>query len=179
MNKQEMKTLRAQSLLMGGLFVGCIGAAVFLATQRGFFEGYLREKYSPLPENLRPMADAAAQGQLDAEEFEKLTEPERLALYDHWMEGSDAPPAFARVLVEAAPALYIARAERTLVCGNADQRDRALVFLEAAGSDEAAAALEDVSQWARRRKMPELAAQVDAAAERVRQRAPAAGCASE
>ena len=179
MNKQELKTLRAQSLLMGGLLAGCIAAAILLATQRGFFESYLKEKYPPLPEGLRPVADAAAKGRLDPEEFEKLTEPERLTLYGHWMEGTDTPPAAARVLVEAAPALYIARAERTLVCGNADQRGRALAFLEAAGSDEAIPVLEELSRWARRRKMPELAAQIAGAADRLRQRAPAASSASK
>ena len=179
MNKQELKTLRAQSLLMGGLLAGCIGAAVLLATQRGFFEGYLKEKYAPLPEGLRPVADAAAEGQLDPEEFQRLAEPHRLALYDHWMQADDPPPAAARVLVEAAPALYIARAERTLVCGNQQQRGRALAFLEAAGSDEAIPVLEELSRWAARRKMPELAAQVAATADRLRQRAPAASPASK
>ena len=49
MNKQELRTLRGQVLLLTGLFAASIVVAGVIAFQRSFFERYLREKYVVLP----------------------------------------------------------------------------------------------------------------------------------
>lgn len=65
MNKQELRTLKGQLLLLGGMFAGSVVLAMLLATQRGFFEKFVEEKYGALPATLKPLADAAAEGKLD------------------------------------------------------------------------------------------------------------------
>jgi len=168
MNKQELRTLRGQVLLMSGLFASCIVAAILMASQREFFEKFIAEKYAALPASLKPLADAAAAGIIDQETFVKLSPSQHLALYDDWMTRPDPPPAGTpRALVAADPTLYLARAERSLVCGRADQRMRALTFLELAGSKKAIPILRKAGHWAARRKMPEIAARIVATLERL------------
>ncbi|MHC4404288.1 MAG: hypothetical protein ACYTG0_31930 [Planctomycetota bacterium] len=174
MNRQELRTLRSQLLLVAGLFAGCIVAGVLMATQRGFFEEYLREEYAPLPAELKDLADAAASGEIDEARLQGLSQEQRLALYDDWMIRPNPPAGTPKTLVAAAGELYLARAERTLVCGNADQRKKALWFLELAGSSEAVPVLEKASRWAERRSLPELAAAIAETVDRL-QRAPSAG----
>lgn len=176
MNKQELRTLRSQLLLTVGLFAGCIAAAGVMASQRGFFEKYLKEKYAPLPADLKDVADAAGAGEVDPVRFEQLSDAERLALYDDWMSRDPPPANTPRALLTAAGELYLARAERTLVCGNDDQRKRALRFLELAGSREAISRLQKLSRWAARRSLPEFAAAVAETIDRLDQ-APRTGAA--
>ncbi len=169
MNKQELRTLRSQLLLTVGLFAGCIAAAAVMASQRGFFEKYLKEKYAPLPADLKDVADAAAAGEVDPARFEQLSDAQRLALYDDWMTRDPPPVNTPRALMTAAAELYLARAERTLVCGNHDQRKRALRFLELAGSREATARLQKLSRWAARRSLSELVAGIAETIDRLEQ----------
>lgn len=172
MHKDELRTLRGQLLLLGGLFAGCIVAAVIMASQRGFFEQFIAEQYTALPANLQPLVEAAATGAIDREAFAKLSPAQRLALYDEWMTHTDPSPAGTpRALVAADPTLYLARAERSLVCGRAEQKLRALAFLELAGSEDAIPVLRKASRWAARRQRPELATQIATTLERL-ERAP-------
>jgi len=147
-------------MLTVGLFAGCIVAAAVMASQRGFFEKHLKEKYAPLPADIQDVADAAAADEVDPVRFEQLSDQQRLALYDDWMT-RDVPPANTpRALMAADGELYLARAERTLVCGSAVQRKRALSFLELAGSRDAIARLQKLSRWAARRSLSELVAAI-------------------
>lgn len=160
MTSQELRTLRFQLLLMGGLIGGCIVAAAVTASQRTFFERFLKEKYQPIPASLSDVADEAAEGRVDAKKFRELDRLQRLALYDDWMmqtaPSSDEPGA----LLAADCELYLGRVERTLVCGSAEQRARALEFLEKARCCEARDMLQHAADWAKRGNQPELAAQI-------------------
>lgn len=161
MNKQELRTVKGQLLLLGAMFAGSIVLAVFIATQRGFFEKFIEEKYGQLPASMKPLADAAAEGKIDGEAFKKLSQAERLLLYDDWMARPDPPPARTpEVLVAADSALYLARAERTLVGGSEDQKLRALKFIELARSKLAVPLLQKARQWSIKRRTIQLTARI-------------------
>jgi hypothetical protein len=161
MNKRELRTLKGQLLLLFAMFAGSVLLAVFIATQRGFFEKFIEEKYVALPASLKPLADAAAVGQLDLEAFKKLSQTERLFLYDDWMARPEPLPAGTpAALVAADSGLYLARAERTIVSGRDDQKRRALKFLELAGSKEAVPILEKARRWSIKRRTTEMTAKI-------------------
>jgi hypothetical protein len=143
---------------------------VGVALARGFFEPRIKERYKPLPPALASMAEAAAAGRTDiwpedarlqgSPEFREHQTQVRLALYDDWMLREGPPPASPRALVLADGPLFLARAERSLVAGNDEQRVRALKFLELSGSPDAVPVLEKAQTWAARRNLPELAAKI-------------------
>jgi hypothetical protein len=161
MNKQELRTLRGQLLLLGAMLAGSVVLAVSIATQRGFFEKFIEEKYAALPAALKPFADAAAVGRLDREAFNKLSQAERLILYDDWMARPFEPPARTpSELVATDAPLYLARAERTLISGRDDQKVRALKFLELAGAKDAVPILRKARQWSIKRRTLELTAKI-------------------
>ena len=168
MNKEELRTLKGQLLLLGAMFAGSVVLAVFIATQRGFFEKFIEEKYDVLPASMKPLADAVAEGKIDREAFDKLSTQERLLLYDDWMTRPDPPPARTpEVLVAADSALYLARAERTLAGGRTDQKLRALKFIELARSKLAVPLLEKARQWSIKRRTPDLTAKITEVLERL------------
>lgn len=162
MNKKELRTLKGQLLLLGGMFAGSIVLAVFIAMQRGFFEKFIEEKYGVLPASMKALADAAAtEGKLDPEAFNKLSQAERLLLYDDWMTRPDPPPSRTPSALTAADSgLYLARAERTLVSGREDQKMRALKFLELAGARDAIPILQKARQWSIKRRANDMAAKI-------------------
>lgn len=157
MNKRELRTLKGQLLLLGAMFAGSIALAIFVATQRGFFEKFIEEKYGVLPATMKTLADTAAEGKIDEEAFKKLSQAERLLLYDDWMARPDTPPARTpEVLVAADSALYLARAERTLIGGREDQKLRALKFIELARAKMAVPLLQKARQWSIKRRTIQL-----------------------
>ena len=161
MNKQELRTLKGQLLLLGAMFAGSVVLAVFIATQRQFFEKFIEEKYGVLPANMKALADGAAEGKLDREAFNKLTQSERLLLYEDWMTRTEPPPSRTpEALVAADSQLYLARAERTLAGGREDQKLRALKFLELAASKDAVPILQKARQWSIKRHTVELTAKI-------------------
>jgi hypothetical protein len=161
MNKQELRTLKGQLLLLGAMFAGSLVLAVFIATQREFFEKFIEEKYGVLPASMKPLADAAAEGKIDQEAFNKLSQQERLLLYDDWMARPDPPPARTpEVLVASDSALYLARAERTIVGGREDQKLRALKFIELAGARQAVPLLQKARRWSIKRGTTQLTAKI-------------------
>jgi hypothetical protein len=168
MNKQELRTLKGQLLLLGAMFAASVALAVFIASERRFFEKFIEEKYAPAPETLRPLADAAASGRLDAGEFNKLSQADRLILYDDWMARPEGGPRLTpAALLAADPGLYLARAERTIVSGRDDQKTRALKFLELAGSRDAIPILRKARQWSIRRRTFEMTAKITETLERL------------
>ena len=169
MNKQELRTLKGQLLLLGAMFAGSVVLAVLIATQRPFFEKFIAEKYGVLPASMKTLADGAAEsGKIDAEAFSKLTEEERLLLYDDWMTRPDPPPLRTpAALVAADQKLYLARAERSLVGGSDNQKTRALKFLELAGSKDAIPLLRKARQWSVKRRTLDLTAKITDVLERL------------
>jgi hypothetical protein len=157
MNKQELRTLKGQLLLLGAMFAGSLVLAIFIAAQRHFFEKFIEEKYGQIPASMKTLADAAAEGKIDGEAFNKLSHAERLLLYDDWMARPDPPPTRTpEVLVAADSALYLARAERTIVGGSEDQKLRALKFIELAGARQAVPLLQKTRQWSIKRRTTRL-----------------------
>jgi hypothetical protein len=172
MNSRELRRLRVQLVLTLGLLAGCVGAAIFTAANRWWFEKWLVEKYAPLPAQLRAVADSAAQGNLNGEAFARLSNEQRILLYDDWMSRGESPLDIApKALLSAAPDLYIARVERTLVCGSAEQRERGLAFLDSCPRAEALPMLEKARDWAVRRNLPELAERIGQSMRRIEQTA--------
>lgn len=167
MPSNELRGLRSQIWLMGGLFALSVVTSATVASQRWFFEKHCRERYSALPSDLRRLATSAAEGALDPNEHERLSREDRLALYDDWMAAAEPLAGMAKALLAHDPALYIARAERTLVCGRADQRSRAIEFVELGGSAQAVPMLRRARSWWTRRNDPGLAERLDAAIERL------------
>jgi hypothetical protein len=169
MTKQELKTLRAQFLLLGGLFLLCIVSAGVVASQRPWFEKHIYEVLTPLPEDLRPLYDSATRDQLDPVAFKQLSEPRRLALYDHWLskkgqDGGRAPAA----LMSADPGLYRNRAARSIVCGNPEQKELAVRFLEQSNHASVVETLTKSRAWARRHRLSPLISSIDRALETLR-----------
>jgi hypothetical protein len=168
MNKRELRTLKGQLLLLGAMFAGSIVLAIFIATQRGFFEKFIEEKYGVLPASMKTLADAATEGKIDEEAFKKLSQAERLLLYDDWMARPNPPPERTpSALVAADAALYLARAERSLIGGREDQKMRALKFLELAESKMAVPLLQKARQWSIKRRTFELTAKITETLERL------------
>jgi hypothetical protein len=169
MNKQELRTLKGQLLLLGAMFAASVVLAALMATERTFFEKFVAEKYGVLQAELKTLADGAADsGKIDAEAFSKLTMEERLLLYDDWMTRPDPPPPRTpAALVAADPVLYLARAERSLVGGSDDQKARALEFLELAGSRDAIPLLQKARQWSVKRRTSDLTAKIEDVIERL------------
>jgi hypothetical protein len=168
MNKQELRNLKGQLLLLGVMFAGSVLPAVFIASERRFFEKFIEEKYVALPETLKPLADAVAEGKLDEVAFNKLSRADQLILYDAWMTWPEQPPARTpAALLAADSGLYLARAERTIVCGRDDQKMRALKFLELAGSRAAIPILRKARQWSIKRRTFELTAKITETLERL------------
>jgi hypothetical protein len=162
MNRQEIRTLKGQLLLFGAMFAGSVVLAVVMATQRPFFEKFIAEKYGVLPESIKTVADGVAEsGKIEAEAFSKLTEEERLLLYDDWMTRPDPPPPRTpAALVAADPKMYLSRAERSLVGGSDNQKTRALKFFELAGSKDAIPLLQKARQWSIKRRTLDLTARI-------------------
>jgi hypothetical protein len=163
LNKQEIRTLRAQLLLTGGLMLLCAVCAVVVATQRKLVERkWIREKYTAaydnFPRRVQEAADAAAAGKLTEKLYEPLSEKERDWLYEDWMIRSDPPFEAAPSALAGIDAVrYLERAERTLVCGSAPQQQRAARFLELCATPAAAEVAVRVHDWARKRNRQVLA----------------------
>ena len=169
MNRQEIRTLKGQLLLLGAMFAGSVVLAVVMATQRPFFEKFIAEKYGTIPANIKTLADEVAlSGKIEAEAFSKLTDEERLLLYDDWMTRPDPPPPRTpAALVAADPKLYLARAERSLVGGSDSQKTRVLKFFELAGSKDAIPLLQKARQWSIKRRTLDLTAKITDVLERL------------
>lgn len=171
MKKSEIRKLKMQLVLVGGLFVFCVVTAIVIVNNRPFFEKYLLEKHKPLPANLTSLAQRMeATGEVP-EVFGRLTEKQQAAFYEHWMSLPEVEKDMPKMLVSVSPSLYIARVEQTLVCGSQEQRSRALRFVELAfvqpttgggtGESQVLSMLGRVNRWATRRRILSLSAELD------------------
>lgn len=157
MNREGLHTVRSQFLLIGLLFFITTVFAAVMATRHDWFESFVKEKFSPLPPHLYPLVEASTRNELNVEDIAKLPRHDLLALYDHWMGMPQLPSlTMPGALMVVDRGVYIERLEQTLVCGTPEQRQRALYFIELAGSQEAIQMLQRVQEWAERRKIPDL-----------------------
>lgn len=171
MKKSEYRKLTMQLVLVAGLFVSCVAAAIVIVNNRPFFEKYLLEKHKPLPANLTSLAQKMKTTGKLPEVFERLTQKQHAAFYEHWMSLPEVEKEMPRMLVSTAPSLYIARVEQTLVCGSQEQRTRALLFVELAfrrsdsgestNNSQVLSMLDRVERWATRRRLSSLNAELD------------------
>ena len=168
MNKDDLRSLRIQILLIVGMFMGCAVVAGFIATQRSWFESHFKEEYAALPAELEPLAAKAAGEELVEEDLDGLSPEVRLRLYDAWMSAERPAPGTPRALVAADSSLFLGRAERTIVCGNGLQRRRALEFLELCASRDVIPLLEKARGWSARRSMISLRDDIDVVLQEVR-----------
>jgi len=128
--RRRLATPRGQLELFGATFVVAVVIAMVAATQRPFFEGYVREKYpTPTAATEKLAASLAMQG--DA--LRSRSEAERTGLYQAFMQG-DGYEAVPRALAEADPEGTARRLVRTWHAGSDAQRRRALAFVAAAQS---------------------------------------------
>ncbi|MCR4414611.1 MAG: hypothetical protein NUV77_19515 [Thermoguttaceae bacterium] len=173
MTKSELRQLRVQLVMMGALFAACIAASAAVPAFDWAFHTYLcRERYAPTPAELRRFVEAAEQGRLDRGEFDRLAPEGKVAIYRDWMSRSGTPPrATPGTLMAAAPEVYGKAVERTLICGRADQRERALEFLELAGDAGAIPMLQRVGRWWMRRNLPVIAERIQMTIGRLEQTA--------
>lgn len=153
--------LRGQLIVLGVVFLGGLVLAAVMATQRPWFESFVREKYqadyASYPGPLRRAVDALAADKLAQIDFERLGPDQRRQLYEDWIERSDVPRlAVPRRLTLWAPKYYLQCAEKTVVCGSPDQQKRAAQFLQLCDCREAKAVLQRLTQWADERQLAEL-----------------------
>lgn len=157
MSRAYLKTPAGQLALLGGTFAAALVLACAIATQRGFFERYVRETYAPPAERVRAIG-RALEGADANRRLAELGPADREALYEAWMQDDEGWPAVAPArLVGADPDLFLARARRTLVCGSGAQRRRAARFLIESGHAAAREAVAEALGRARRQHDGELA----------------------
>jgi hypothetical protein len=155
--------LRGQLIVLTVVFLGGLVLAIVMATQRPWFESFVREKssagYASYPEPLRRAVDALAEDKLAQVDFEKLGPDQRRQLYEDWIERSDVPRLkVPQKLTRWAPLYYLQCAEKTVVCGSPDQQKRAVQFLQLCSCREATEVLTRLAQWADTRQLVELRA---------------------
>ena len=151
----------------------CLAAAIFMATQVSWAEKYLRETYAldDLPEEVTAVIAEAEKGNIERVEYLKLDDDGRRQLYEDWMNRPNDPPvATARALITVDAEFFLRRAQQSVVCGNAEQRARALEFLKIAPSDKSLEAVEKLLHWAQHRNLPELAKSINATLDHLKSR---------
>lgn len=160
MTRLELCALRTQCLAIAILLVlGAIAANV-MGWKRAFFDGLVQETYAAdLPWSVRSVIDDGATVPLDG-----LSTEERLRVYEFWISQQDPGLALLPARLFASdPVLLLARAERTLVRGNAAQKLRAVEFLGLTGSEQACSILAHARRVADRRRDSQLVSRIDRA----------------
>ncbi len=155
--------LRGQLIVLGLVFLGGLVLAAVMATQRPWFESFVREKYqvgyASFSEPLRRAVDVLAADKLAQVDFEKLGPDQRRQLYEDWIERSDVPRLMVpQRLTLWAPKYYLQCAEKTVVCGSPNQQKRAVQFLQLCNCREATEVVQRLAQWSDKRQLVELRA---------------------
>ena len=165
----ELRRLKWQIAATLSLFVACVPLAGAVILLRDRFERHMFEdhkaRYEEFSGELQSLIDAADSETpaLDLKTRIAALEPETKELiFQDWMRRREpqrlATPAR---LVAADPAFFLRRAEKAVVCGNEEQRERALTFLtrsEAPAVSETVARLE---AWAKKRRRDDIVEQVE------------------
>lgn len=128
--RMRLDTPSGQMLLMAVTLGGAVVLAIIMATQRDFFEQYIRERYPAPPVNVMALLQGLENGSMDASRVARLAPLEQSALYDAWMgrEPSPAESVVPAAMMTHAPQVTLARLERTLVAGSKEQRFKAVDF---------------------------------------------------
>jgi hypothetical protein len=173
MTNAEMRTLRFQLQLTALLFAISVAIAVSIVCCRGLFERWLFEKheakYESLPKKLQETVDLLRQRKPAKAALQKLSASQHETIYQCCLAEKAAVRAkMAQSLCQANADFYVARAERTVVVGNAEQKLRAVEFLECSQCPGACRAVGELGQWARRRQRPELVERLEAAEKRLK-----------
>lgn len=146
-------TIARQLRVIGASFVVATVLACGLALKRPLFEAWIKEAYRPLEPELQALVAELSRSEQAVKTVAALEPERRDALYDQWMQLTAPPPVAAR-MVRADPDRFLGRAERTLVVGSAEQRDRAISFLVQSESELALLALRRALAWFDRRRDP-------------------------
>jgi hypothetical protein len=125
----------------------------------------MKEKYADLPPAHRPLIEQAVAGNITADRWRQTPLETRLLFYDQWMKGPDRPVSWARSLVRLDAQTFVHRVERSLVNGDASQRELALEFLNAGQvpREQGRQMLHRVRGWALRRRLHDVAQRVQRA----------------
>jgi hypothetical protein len=166
-DKNEIRTLRGQLLLMALAFGGALVLAMVMAWRSDFFHRFIEEKYRPLPAHLQPLDNDLRRGTLSAKRISTLSKADQVALYESWVQQNRPSRQAPLVLVQEAPELFLARAEQTLVCGNTTQKERALLFYEYSQSLAARPYLERARAWFFRRKEEQWSRRIEQAMQKL------------
>ncbi len=159
--RERLATPSGQMTLIGATIAAGAALAVLVATQRPFFEKYVREKYAAPAPHVRD-AVAAIRSTDDTAGILALSPQDRRLAYEAWVQGPDAFPASAPAAMARADApLYLARAWQTLVCGAPEQRVLATRFLEASGHPDAVEILRHALARARARGEDAISARLE------------------
>lgn len=171
MNNKKIKTVRGQAILIGIMFLISMALAVIVAIQRDWFESLNKEKFMPLTPDKYIILEKVKTGEIKGNKIAEISVEDRQSLYEYWMTYPEMmPSAFPKILIEADSKFYFSRVEQTIVCGQHEQKLRALKFLDSAGSKDALPMLEEVQKWAGRRNMPELMKAIEITIELLKQK---------
>ena len=159
MIRREIKKLRGQLLLLGIVLAGAAVLAVGIVVARPFFERHLKEKYADLPPAHQPLIEQAVAGNITAERWRQTPLEVRLLFYDQWMKQPDRPASWPQTLVRLDAQTFVERVERSLVNGDASQRELALEFLKVGQvpREQGRQMLHRVLEWATRRRLDDVA----------------------
>lgn len=166
----RLRTPRGQLELLGATFVVALVLALVLASQRSFFERYVREKYPGPDAASERLAQRIEAGEVDAAALRALPPNGTLGLYHLWMQSdSNRYPNLPATAAAAHPELVAERVERTLVAGNREQRQKAIDFAVAARHDRLEPPLRFALDRARAARDAEAAEALSSALRRVQQ----------
>ena len=153
MDRKELRKFKMQLAMLGGLVILATVAALVISTQRGFARKFVKEKYAAVPKSLKSEIESIKTKSALTESYKKLKEKDRLLLYDAWMTDQLESDEFPRLILKEDFQIFSRRAERTLVCGSTQQRDRALEFFRLGNHPDTIPILEKARRWAGRRKL--------------------------
>ena len=170
---RELRTLRWQLLLTGGLFTGSLVLAIVIAVNRPYAESFIQEGFKldgeELPKKLQQAADEAATGELAASWSKQLKPEDWRLLYEDWMLASEPRRSAAAAFSARNAEFFTEAAERTVVCGSDEQKRRAARFLEWSNSQAAIPVLQRLQRWTAKRNQRELSEQLAVAEKRLRE----------
>lgn len=166
MNAAQIRSLPVQSGLTAGLFLGCIVLAGLLVSQRWRFESWVKETYTlpkaELSASTRTVTESLLHGEAAADEWKRVPEPERRSVYLTLMQRDEFPTAkLVKDCLDTDADFFLTCSERTVVCGNREQRLRGLRFLEFSGVKRSVPVLDRLSAWAKRSRRHEVAMEID------------------
>lgn len=140
--------------LFASVYLGAFIAAIIVATQLSFFEGYVKDKLEEVPEALQTQLMGLP---ASASDLQKLSVDDQALLYDAWLQNPAVfPNETPQLLFKLNNKLYIERLRQTLALGSYEQRKNALLFLKAGTSPQTEQLIEYALMRAKRRKEADL-----------------------